>query len=71
MIEHARRTLPDQWISHEELGRRLNISDEEHDAAQARIQRRLREDAEDDQTLAEEEGAEATSGAGQRPPPSP
>src|SRR5438093_1776448 len=54
LIEQARRTPPDRWISHEELGRRLDISEEEHAAAQARIQRRLREDAEDNQAPPEE-----------------
>jgi len=44
LIAEARRTGPDQWITHEDLGRRLAFTEEEHAAARARIQRRQQED---------------------------
>ena len=47
VIEEARHTPADKWISHEELGRRLGITEAERAAARARIERRLREDAEE------------------------
>ena len=48
MIEEARRAPRDTDISLEELDRRLAITDEERRAAQADVERWLREDAEDE-----------------------
>ena len=49
MIQEARNTPPDQWVGHEELGRRLGLTEEERAAARSRIERRLREDADEAQ----------------------
>ena len=57
MIDEARRSPRDTDISHEELGRRLNITDEERRAAQADIDRWLREDAEGEDSAAPAGGA--------------
>jgi len=57
MIDEARRSPRDTDISHEELGRRLNITDEERRAAQADIDHWLREDAEGEDSGSSADGA--------------
>lgn len=51
MVQEARNTPPDDWLSHEALERRLGITDAEHAAARERIERRLREDQDADQAV--------------------
>ena len=57
MIEEARRAPRDTDVSHEELGRRLDLTDEERQAARADVDRWLREDAE----AQDSDGADATT----------
>jgi hypothetical protein len=45
MIEEARRSPKDTDVSHEELGRRLGLTEDEQVAAQAIVDRWLQEDA--------------------------
>jgi hypothetical protein len=57
LIEEARRTPPNEWTSHEQLSRELAITDEEREAARPRVERWLREDAEEEAVDERQNGA--------------